>query len=419
MKNLDIKILENLSRVHGDSFYLLDVDDFKASYESVLNEFRVFYPKTKVAYSYKTNYIPRLCKVIDNLGGYAETVSGMEVDIALGIGVSPSKIYFNGPYKPWSDIEKLLLLGGVVNVDSEADLVTVCSIATEHRNALLRVGIRCNFDIGDGVTSRFGFDIKNGDFAAAICELQRYKNIDITGLHCHFASRSLQAWENAAIGMLEVIRDFRRMTGSSPSFVSLGGGLYGEMSQTLRELLNVVPPKFCDYAAAAAKPFAEFYKEKEYSTDSVPELLIEPGTALAANALYFVARVINIKHVGHKPIATLAGSSFNITPNSKNINLPIQVHHAGSNIPCEYVDLDMGGYTCIEADYLYQNYNGPLSVGDFVVFESAGSYSVVMKPPFIMPNVPILEINEDQTVRVVKRKEGFEDLFQTYQMEFR
>ena len=118
MRNINIDTLEHLSSAHGDSFYLIDVDDFKTSYESVLNEFRVFYPKTNIAYSYKTNYIPLLCKVVDDLGGYAETVSGMEVDIALAIGVSPEKIFFNGPYKPRQDIEKLLLLGEVVNVDS-------------------------------------------------------------------------------------------------------------------------------------------------------------------------------------------------------------------------------------------------------------------------------------------------------------
>ena len=78
----------------------------------------------------------------------------------------------------------------------------------------------------------------------------------------------------------------------------------------------------------------------------------------------------------------------------------------------------MGGYTCIESDYLYQNYNGPLTVGDFVVFESAGSYSVVMKPPFILPNVPILEVNDDLSVEVIKRQESFSDLFQTFKLNF-
>lgn len=417
LKKLNIKTLKRLSSIHGDSFYLLDSGDFVASYNSILKEFRNFYPKTKIAYSYKTNYIPRLCKIVDDLGGYAETVSGMEVDVALAIGVPARNIFFNGPYKPRVEIEKLLLMGGVVNVDSEADLTEVCNIASEIGDAVLRIGVRCNFSIGDGVTSRFGFDVNNGDFESAVYKLKEYQNIDLIGLHCHFASRHIEAWENATVGMLEVISRFQNISGTSPRYVSLGGGLYGEMSDQLRAELNISPPTFRDYATAAAQPFAQFYKKHKAS--SAPELLIEPGTALAANALSFVSRVINIKTVNNKSIATLAGSSFNTTPGAKSINLPIKIYHAEKpGSAKEYISLDMGGYTCIETDYLYQNYSGPLSIGDFVVFEAAGSYSVVMKPPFIMPNVPILEINDDSSVAVLKRQESFADLFQTFQFKF-
>ena len=82
-----------------------------------------------------------------------------------------------------------------------------------------------------------------------------------------------------------------------------------------------------------------------------------------------------------------------------------------------YQNLDFGGYTCIEGDYLYRGYNGPLSIGDLVVFENVGSYSVVLKPPFILPNFPVVELCKGD-VKVVKRKETFDDLFQTYEFKF-
>ena len=74
-----------------------------------------------------------------------------------------------------------------------------------------------------------------------------------------------------------------------------------------------------------------------------------------------------------------------------------------------------GGYTCIEGDYLYKGFNGELSVGDFVVFDDVGSYSIVMKPPFILPNVAILEpLDRGKSLAVIKRGENFEDIFSTY-----
>ena len=78
----------------------------------------------------------------------------------------------------------------------------------------------------------------------------------------------------------------------------------------------------------------------------------------------------------------------------------------------------MAGFTCIESDYLYRGYNGPLAVGDMVVFDNVGSYSVVLKPPFILPNFPMVELTDDGEVRVIKRQETFDDLFHTYSFDF-
>jgi diaminopimelate decarboxylase len=98
-------------------------------------------------------------------------------------------------------------------------------------------------------------------------------------------------------------------------------------------------------------------------------------------------------------------------------NPPVHVIHPAKGLreQKEYVDLDFAGYTCIESDYLYRGYNGQLAVGDWVVFENVGSYSVVLKPPFIWPNFPIIEYNSERgDSRVVKRQETFDDVFHTF-----
>ena len=48
-----------------------------------------------------------------------------------------------------------------------------------------------------------------------------------------------------------------------------------------------------------------------------------------------------------------------------------------------------------------------------IVISNCGSYSLVMKPPFILPNFPILDISEGET-EVIKRGETFDDLFHTF-----
>ena len=49
-----------------------------------------------------------------------------------------------------------------------------------------------------------------------------------------------------------------------------------------------------------------------------------------------------------------------------------------------------------------------------VVFGNVGSYSVVLKPPFILPNFPIIDITNTQEIKLIKEQESFDDIFQTY-----
>jgi diaminopimelate decarboxylase len=74
----------------------------------------------------------------------------------------------------------------------------------------------------------------------------------------------------------------------------------------------------------------------------------------------------------------------------------------------------IAGYTCIESDYPVKEYCGSLAVGDYVVFRNVGSYSVVLKPPFILPDFPILTLDEHGTAQPVKRAETIDDLFRAY-----
>ena len=71
--------ISELAEKYGESFYILDMQTFENNYCELLNSFRNYYPNTNIAYSYKTNYLPCLCKKINDMCGYAEIVSEMEL----------------------------------------------------------------------------------------------------------------------------------------------------------------------------------------------------------------------------------------------------------------------------------------------------------------------------------------------------
>ena len=403
---LSYNILNDISRSHGDAFYLLDTEQFELNFHELLKAFRKFYPETYIAYSYKTNYTPRLCRMVDDMGGYAEVVSDMELEIARRIGVPYSKVHFNGPVKNFEAVREVILGGGIVNLDDYVEVPAITELAAQHPDMTINVGLRCNFQINDGTLSRFGFDVEKKEFSELVAHLNGIGNIRIAGLHCHFASRRGETWKPRAEGICRLADE---LCPELPGHVDLGGGLFGKMKNSLKAQIGMHIPTYKEYAQEAAATIAQHFGGCEHQ----PQLFIEPGSALVGDAMRFAARVKSIKDIRGKKIATLMGSIYNINPTLNKKNPPLTVMHDETLPTTEYADLDFAGFTCIESDYLYRGYNGPLSLGDFVVFENVGSYSVVLKPPFILPNFPILELREGR-IDVIKRQETFDDLFHTY-----
>lgn len=404
MLNLTSEMMSELCDVYGNAFYLLDSKKFSNNFVELSNEFKKIYSNFNIAYSYKTNYTPKLCKIVNDNGGYAEVVSEMELEIALRIGVKATKIIWNGPIKNQDKIKQLLLMGGTVNIDSVFEIETIKKIAHQNPNHRLNLGIRCNFDVGDGVISRFGFDIDSIEFEQALDFIKNIENVHLINLQCHFAKRNVEYWPARAKGMATLALQVKERLGYIPDRIDIGGGLFGYMDDALKAQFSTTIPTYEDYAKAAASVFAEHFPNLE------TELLIEPGSALVGDCMKFVGRIETIKTVRNKTFATMLGSQKNISMGG--VNPPIFVIKSGTERKY-YKDVDIVGYTCIEGDVLYHNYEGDLSVGDYVVFSNCGSYSLVMKPPFILPNFPVIDISGNK-VELIKRQEYFDDIFHTF-----
>lgn len=398
--NIDGEIIKNLRNIYGDAFYLLDSEKFRNNFLELKKTFASIYPKFNIAYSYKTNYTPKFCKIVNELGGYAEVVSEMEVELAIRCGVNPIHIIWNGPIKNHEKLKEYLFMGVTVNIDSIEEAEYIRKIA-KLTDKTLNVGIRCNYDVGDGVLSRFGLDVDSDDFKKVLDIVMNSLNLHFINFQCHFAKRQVEYWPARAKGMIELID----RVGVIPERIDIGGGLFGKMDDSLKVQFNTEIPEYKAYAEAAATLFFDYFKDK----DEKPELLIEPGSAIVGDCMKFVGTVKTIKNVRGKYLASILGSQKNISMNG--INPPMEVIHMSEGKT--YRDLDMVGFTCIEGDVLYKNYTGKLATNDAIVISNCGSYSLVMKPPFILPNFPVLDICGSK-IEVIKRAETFDDIFRTF-----
>lgn len=403
---IDSNVIGKLRNQYGDAFYLLDSEQFKNNFVELKNTFSIIYPNFNIAYSYKTNYTPKFCKIVNELGGYAEVVSEMEMELALRCGVEPKRIIWNGPIKNSKKMKEFLLAGGTINIDSIGEAEEIRGFASTV-DTTLKVGIRCNYDVNDGVVSRFGIDIDGEDFKKVLEIVTTTPNLHFINFQCHFAKRQVEYWPARAKGMVELLDKI----GVIPERIDIGGGLFGKMADSLKAQFTSNIPDYQAYAEVAATVFAEYFKDK----DMKPELLIEPGSAVVGDCMKFVGTVKTIKNIRGKYIASVLGSQKNIS--MTGINPPMEVIHM--NEGQDYENLDLVGFTCIEGDVLNKNYSGKLAVGDAIVISNCGSYSLVMKPPFILPNFPVVDIcnmniETGEGVELIKRGETFDDIFHTF-----
>lgn len=396
---------QELSDTYGDAFYVFDRDRFVSNFNAFLSAFASHYDETRIGYSYKTNYTPVICKLVDRLGGYAEVVSAMELELAMQLGVDGSRIIYNGPYKSVESMRSALCGGAVVNLDSARDLATLQKVAREG-GITGRVGVRCNFDIGSGRVSRFGMDVEGDEFAD-VCEgVRNLDGVTLAGLHCHFQDRDLETFDRRMRALLDTVE---RTFESAPVFLDIGGGYFGCLPESLRSQYGGEVPSYEDYG----RVLGELMDRKYPEGGPRPILFTEPGTALVADTFEFITRVTGCKSAQGKEFAFVAGSIFNTSPYARVTSLPVTVLRCGDARRGRRT-VDVCGYTCIETDVLSHGLDSDMAAGDFLVYGNVGSYSVGMKPPFIMPNVPIL-MHEDGRYRLIKRAETTDDLFRSFE----
>ncbi len=403
--------LHEFEQKYGESFFILDLKQFENNYHNFLKAFSSIYPNTNLGYSYKTNYTPKLCKTVNSLGGYAEVVSQMEYELAILIGVHPSRIIFNGPLKFPEDIEKAILAGSIVNLDALREVFIIKDLAEKFPDQKISVGLRCNFDIGAGI-SRFGFDVGSGELEYAFNLLQSLENCFVEGLHCHFSTpqRSIESYTLRASKILS-LSDL--LFGDRlPKFLSLGGGFFGNMSEDLKKQFEWYIPSYQEYAQAIAPQFAN-----HFNLGSCPELILEPGVAIVADVFKFACKVVGLKTVRSRQLALVTGSIHNVKPTLNNKNLSMKVYQANSSNGRNQQTgpVDLVGYTCMEHDCLYKDYPDAISVDDYVVFNNVGAYTIVFKPPFIRWNPAIVSYDSlSGKDELSRRRETSQDVLATY-----
>lgn len=390
-------------------YYLLDEERLRDVYARMDQAFSSLYEKVIIAYSYKANYIPYMCKVLHSLGAYAEVASRLEYDLACRLIDTPSHIIFNGPVKSFQDIEKALHNYSIVNLDSFYEIEHLKNYCLKNPRKKVDIGVRVNFDLPQEFglrvkTSRFGFCLENGDVQKAFRRIREIPHANVVSLHAHFSSRYRDhyIYKDITARLCEIAR---RYLNGNVTYIDIGGN-FGHAPKEMKDLEF---PTFEEYARSIIREL-----KKHITRQFKPFLIIEPGISLAGQAYDFVCNVIEVKKVRRKNFVVVDGSVHNIKPTMHKFNLPVKVLDSRGDVKQGTSrTYQVVGNTCMEKDYVLKNLKGPeVKVGDYLVFANVGAYTIVLNPPFIHPRPPIL-VKKNNTFSIIRRGETFRDFFAT------
>src|SRR5258708_13276663 len=107
----------DLAERYGTPLHVVDEASLVRTFTAFRDAFLRHYPKVEIGYSYKTNPLPGVLKILHRAGASAEVISHFELSLALTLRMPGDRIIFNGPPKteealplPWSIGAQLLKL---------------------------------------------------------------------------------------------------------------------------------------------------------------------------------------------------------------------------------------------------------------------------------------------------------------------
>ncbi len=405
--HVDGVALEDLVREHGSPLFVISQRTLASRYRELYEAFARRWPRVRIAWSYKTNYIGAVCRTFHKLGAWAEVVSPFEYDKAIGLGVPADRIHWNGPYKPDDAIERAVVGGSLIHIDNLDEIVRIERVAAK-TGLRPRVAVRVNLAVeGVGAWSRFGLNLESGQAREAVVRLVAGDRVALEGLHCHIGTFILDptAHGQAAAKLARFANEIRRDHGVKLSFLDLGGGFASPNTLKGQYLSGEqTAPSFARYADSICDGLAEL----DLPAAEVPTLVLETGRALVDEAAVLVSTVHATKRMPDGQRALVLDAGVNLLFTAFWYNHDVAPAQESRGMPEPTV---LYGPLCMNIDVLRDSVAlPPMAIGDRLVFRNVGAYNMTQWMQFIALRPAVVMVGSEGRSAVVRRAEKVEDL---------
>ncbi len=337
---------------------VLDVDRVAANFGRLQQAM----PLARIYYAVKANPAAPILDRLVGLGSYFDAASFQEVSMCLEAGAEPDAISYGNTIKRERDIAAAYAAGvRMFAFDSEMELEKLARSAPGSR-------VYCRILVGnDGaewpLSRKFGCEV---EMARALMIRATEMGLDAFGLSFHVGSQQTKtAAYEAAIAKVAMLFTDLADAGVKVRMVNLGGGY------PVRYKAEV--PEIDDFGSAIMGAMVEHFG------NAIPEIVIEPGRFLVADAGVVSAEVVLVSRKAENDpvrwvyldIGRFGGLA---ETEGESIKYAFQTPHDGT----AEGPVTIAGPTCDSTDTLYEksNYRLPLALtaGDRVELLATGAY---------------------------------------------
>lgn len=392
--------LPSLAGEHGTPLYVYSRRSMLDRLASLAAAFEPLDPL--LAYSVKANGNLSILRLLADAGAGADIVSGGELHRAERAGVPADRIVFSGVGKTREELEAALDAGILcLNVESEGELRLLSQVARgAGRDAPF--ALRINPDIESPTphpytrtghrTTKFGIE---HDRAVELYRLAlELGGLDPVGIDVHIGSQITdpEPYRLSLSRLLELV-DALEGHGIALRHVDLGGG-FGVAHEG-----QEAPD-----ATAFAAGIVPLMEGRDLG------LILEPGRYVVGHAGVLLTRVLYVKRTGGKTfVVTDAGMNDLLRPS----------HYASFHpvTPVERVPgraraaVDVVGPICESGGFLALDRELPLpEPGALLAIQVAGAYGFTMASTYNARPRPAEVLVNGGRVRLIRRRETYEDL---------
>ena len=404
--------IAELTAQYGSPLFVYSERTIREKHTEMMRSFSHRYPRVQHAWSYKTNYLQAVCKTFHKLGSWAEVVSGMEYEMARKLGMDPSKIIFNGPFKPYEALKLAISEGAIVNIDNMDELYDIEKIVSE-TGAKAQIGIRVNMALGAQMAwDRFGFNVDGGQAHQAVKRIVAGGKATLVGIHAHVGTFILEPdiYRQEAQKLIAFSASLKEEFGLTSSYLDIGGGFASRnrLKGTYLSTAEMIP-SFDAYAEAVCSELLDAFPPEE-----LPLLFLESGRAMIDEAGSLIATVQATKRLANGMKGVVIDAGVNLLFTSFWYDHEI-IPTVDRGYPQE--DHVIYGPLCMQIDVIREQIKLPhLEKGDRILIRPVGAYNNTQWMQFITLRPNVVMISEKGEVSVIRQAETVEYMQQMERM---